>query len=233
MNNLSNYIIEKLKIDKDIEVRKIIPTKDDFDKIDKLFNSSLSNSLYYSSECEDIAKSCKHKISAIKLWLAMIQKTNSTPYIFKDTINSFPGNFGKEFIDKAIKLGATTEEIMFQYDLNNDKEKHNIPKKLEKSYNDMIDSLLSSPKHYLDDNKLSFELNYHIDTDGDNYTDEARNIINKRNGIIVLPFIVKYYNKKVQCEIGYVGNSFYFYSIDGKKIGTASLFQEALLKYLD
>ncbi len=197
MKNFKKYLIEA-KIDS----YSLKPEEEK--KIDSLF----TDKGFDTWACADLAKSCKNKVSAIRLWLGIILKTNSYPYRFKDTIISFPSNLGKELVDAALKKGATTEEIYYEYDIRKDNKEKTLPKKYEEEINNKIDAVLSKL-----DEEYIFEL--HLD-DLKYLSDKGKELLQKRNGMSIIPFTLIIANKKIECEIAWAGNAYYHYRVEDK-----------------
>lgn len=197
MKNFKKYLVEA-KID------SYSLKSEEEKKIDSLF----TNKGFDTWGCSELAKSCKNKVSAIRLWLGIILKTNSIPYRYKNTIISFPSNLGKELVDSALKKGATAEEIYYEYDIRKDNKEKNLPKKYEDEINNKIDNFLSR----LDD-EYAFEL--HLD-DLKYLSDKGKELLQKRNGMTIIPFALIISNKKIECEIAWVGNTYYHYRVEDK-----------------
>ena len=236
MKKLNTYIVEKLVIDNKVKVKHKDTFKpkefDDVKLIDVFGDHYYKGYDWY--ETAKLADSARNKYTCVRLWLALMFKTNSTPYIYNQTIHSYPGNFGIELVEKAIeKFGMTNEEIMDEFNRYNDKEEKELPKELEKLFYQRIESYLNMiiPK-----SKQNIELKYYI-PNGDFYSKTGKKFLddNASKKMIVMPFEVEYNGKRALCEIAYnVGNSkYYHFRTNNKDFMWSQDFLDELKKVLN
>lgn len=229
MNNLGTYIIEKLKINKDIKndfTHKCKPTKEDFKLIDDILDDYNGN----NGKFIDLADKYKDdKDQLVKYWVATMIRSGSTPYIKNGKgVCSLPGNYGKCFIENLKKLGLDDESIFFQYDIQKDQSEIDLNnnKKLKDLYYSKINVLIQS---VFQKGSYKIDLQY---TEYDKYSDKGKDLAEDKNGIITIPFILTYKNKSADCEISFVGPSYYNYQINGKNFIWSKQFYEAIQKDL-
>jgi len=226
MKNITTYIFEKLHINKDSKtpVRNCnVPKESDYKEVNNILKYCLQDNF---RGFQDLAEQCTDRDKSIRLWIATMLETGSTPYIFKDTIYSWPGNFGKDLIDNAIDLGADKEDIFFQYDLQKDT-KIEVHDKVIDYFNNCISSILDK---ILPNDNYATSLKY---DDWNNYSDEAKDINHKRNGIISIPFEIIYNGKKANAEFSFLGYSYYNFRLNNKNYKWSKDFGDALQKEFD
>lgn len=223
MKNITTYIFEKLHINKDTKgfVKKChIPTEKDYDNIDNILKNCSKNNF---REFNDLAEECTDRDKSIRLWVATMLKTGSIPRIFKDSICSWPGNFGKELIDNAINLGADKTDIFYIYDLQKETKceiNDNVIDYFNSAISTILDKILPS------DNYMTL-LKY---DDINNYSDNGRDLNNKRNGIITIPFEIIYNKKTVNAEFSFLGYTYYNFRLKDKNYKWSVDFADALKK---
>ena len=231
MKQLNQYIIEKFKISKDIKnislSDKYLPTDEDYKIISNIFDSTFRKSGYSYYAVEELVKGCRNKISCIRLWIGIMLCTKSKPYIYENSIHSYPGNYGISLINKAInKFGADISDIIDIYDECKKEEKKGIPKDLEESYNSKIEGILNQ---YFDTyTRNGFK--YTIDLVYNNCSKEAKDILNMNrlhmDDVVVLPYILEYSksNKILKCEVVYRGSANLLYTLNHRAEKTSSRF---------
>lgn len=226
MIELDNYIVEKLKLNKDIkDINTYTITKEDEEKVKDIFNSTSRYSVGYDRErCKNLANKCLSANSCIKKWVTIMIMTNSVPYIYKNTVISLPGNFGSYFVDRGIdQYNAKAQDFINAYELAKPEELHDLPTKLAAEYYDVIETLLDV---IIKNQKYRIEFNY---TDYDSYSKEALEIMKERNGKIALPFEVTYKNKSAKCEIIFIiGGTYYNYRVNDKNFKWSQQFIDEL-----
>lgn len=226
MRELNAYIIEKLKLNKDIKMtdsnmKLNVPKDEDYKFLKTLSIDDITN-------MDEVRKKCKYCTKMERYWIALMQLTDSRPFIYNGEIYSYPGNFGRHLLDNMLKNGFDIDDTYFQYDMQKDNEIHDtygIIKSVKDYYKHMVnDNLL----RYVDEN-LNIKLK---DFDDSNYTEKAKEIIRKRNGIIILPLELSMNSKSVDAELGFIGSSYYHYSVNGKKCYTFQDFTDEIKKQL-
>lgn len=227
MKNITTYIIEKLHINKDSKNPLMdcnVPKESDYKEINNILK--YCNKDNFGTGFQDLAEQCSDKDKLIRLWIATMLKTGSIPYIFKDTICSLPGNFGKDLINKAIDLGANKEDIFLQYDLqkNTKEEIHNT---VINYFNKGISVILD--KIFINDNYAT-TLKY---DDLNNYSDTAKDINHKRNGIISIPFKIICNGKTVDAEFSFLGYTYYNFRLKNKDYKWSISFADDLIEEFD
>ena len=226
MKNITTYISEKLHINKDSKnlVKDCyIPKESEYKEVNNVLKYCLQDNF---KGLRDLAEQCTDRDKSIRLWIATILETGSIPYIFKDTICSWPGNFGRELIDNAMDLGADKEDIFLQYDLQKNT-KVEINDKIIDYFNNCISSILDK---ILPKDNYATSLKY---DDWNNYSDEAKDYNHKRNGIISIPFEIIYNGKTVDAEFSFLGYSYYNYKLKNKNYKWSADFAGDLLKEFD
>lgn len=227
MKNITTYIFEKLHINKDSKtpLRDCnVPKESDYKEVNNILKYCDKDN--FGTGFQDLAEQCSDRDKSIRLWIATMLKTGSTPYIFKDTICSWPGNFGKDLIDNAIDLGADKEDIFFQYDLqkNTEVEVHDkVIDYFNNGISDILDKILPADNY-------ATSLKY---DDWNNYSDTAKDINHKRNGIISIPFEIIYNSKKVDAEFSFLGYTYYNFRLKNKNYRWSADFAGDLLKEFD
>lgn len=228
MRQINQYILEKLKINKDskIEINKnFIPTAEDL-------NSARITLKYCDKDkfsfIEEFAGTIKGKNKIMRMWIATMLKTGSIPYIDGDTVNSLPGNFGRTYIDRLLKdKELTAENILEQYkniskDINCEVDPH-----VTDYFNTEISIILNK---VLPKDNYATQLKY---DEYDNYGDLGIEQNKKRNGIITIPFDVIYGKYTVPCEISFLGYGYYNYRVNGKDYNWSNDWVDALKKELN
>jgi len=226
MKNITTYISEKLHINKDSKnpVKDCyIPKESEYKEVNNVLKYCLQDNF---KGLRDLAEQCTDRDKSIRLWIATILETGSIPYIFKDTICSWPGNFGRELIDNAMDLGADKEDIFLQYDLQKNT-KVEINDKIIDYFNNCISSILDK---ILPKDNYATSLKY---DDWNNYSDKAKDYNHKRNGIISIPFEIIYNGKTVDAEFSFLGYSYYNYKLKNKNYTWSADFAGDLLKEFD
>lgn len=233
MVDIITYIVEKLKINKDIKLSKseYELTDEDFEMVYSVITDKrITTGLHYGDAFSETIKNIRSNKKLTKLWTALMLETKSIPYINENTIISSTCNLGKEIIDKLLKNGADKEEIMYSYEINKEKEinpKYQVSN-LEDFYNDSVNQFVSKiadPKDY------NIELLY---DDIKNYSSKGIEHLNKRNGLIVLPFIVHYKKTSVKCELCFSFYHVYYYEmVEDINCGTISRFEQELANKLN
>lgn len=237
MKKLNTYIVEKLVIDNKVKVplkESWIPKSEDYERLKQNIFPTIGMYKGYSwYEVGLMANSARNKATCIRLWTAIMLMTNSTPYIYNNTIHSYPGNYGIELINKAIdKYGVTKEEIIKHFKNCNRDEKQKLPQQLKELYYQKIESLLNNtiPKSL-----QKIELKYYI-PEGDFYSKKGKELLdNEKLKVTLLPFELEYNGKKAICEIAFNGPSskYYHFRTNNKDFMWSQDFLDELKKVLD
>ena len=219
MNSLSQYILEKFKISKDIKYESqykiYFPSKYDRKKvIDELFSGQYG---YTSYDCYKMAQDAPSHAHVLRYWLAVLDYTNSKPYLYNKTINSFPGNYGKDFINRLLEFSSfKKDELLEIYEdfLNSDKYVgESIPEKLKNEYEQKVSSII---KLATKKDNIKYTIYYDARKNEDKFSKEGKSQIDKEKGAIILPFDIEYENKIISCEIGYRGFVYLYYMLEDK-----------------
>lgn len=227
MINISNYIFEKLKVNKDskTESSKYYPSESVLDFAKEFFNRM---ECYSYKKGEVVSKQYKTIDKLMPLWLAIMIYSKSTPYLSdnKKTVNSYPGNYGKELIDKMIEIDVKPDQIISEWEKIDFKD-NILPVSIEGYYKDKIENLVK-----LTGLNYKITVKSFIPIDGDHYTKEGKELLDKRNQYIVIPFEIEANGKKAICEISFMLISYYTWNINGKKYGTINSFLSGLIEEL-
>jgi len=240
MKTINNYIIEKLHLNKYTKVsdidNKYIPNEKTFDKVHNIcFFTPKSCSL---SAIKQAVKTLSNPISLIKLWLAIQIESNSTITQINNEVFSYPGNFGKQLIDKAFETDKTLsyDDIEEAYKLCIDKKLNDkyFNKNLLKYIKDCVEGLLENcikglSSHY---NLKEFTQENYSKFIKDNY----KSFYKENNPTIIIPFEITYDTSNIiNCEIvvSYEYTHYYGYFIEGKAYSSANAFAEELNRRLN
>ena len=213
MRNINTYITEKFRISKNSIASSASNYKLPdvaYDKINHtIFDSTFRRAGYSEYACQELAKSINSKDNCIKFWLATQYLTKSIPYKYKNTIYSFPGNYGYPFIDKLVsEFNFNEDDIdnllsIYKYGLGYKEVK--FPQLLKDHYNSNIESIINSTKYK---GVLDYELIFYDDIN--DYSKTTKEIFEKNTGSVIIPFYLIYGNERFKCEVINRGNSVYF-----------------------
>lgn len=230
MINIKQYIAEKFRISKNTSssLNKYLLDKQEYIRLYNIvFDNTFRETGYSEYCCSQLADSIKSKEACIKYWLSLINSTKSIPYKYKSTIYSFPGNYGLSFIDKLFDtFDIDVKELDYLlnlYELTKDKEYQEFPPLLKRSYEKAVQGLINMSSY---SNELSYELVFYNDIS--DYSEYTKVIFEKNKGLVIIPFILKYKNKKFKCEIIKRGSAYFNYKFEEYNYTLSSAFIERL-----
>jgi len=235
MNNLSQYIIEKLRINKDTKTdilknNYIINDENIFKYI--IDKNCINKNGYSLSDTERVANKLKYPKNLINVWIAILLMTKSTPIIKDDKIYSYPGNYGQPLLEKALKNNSEISffEIIDAYEKSKDEYQD---KYFKEDYNLYIKQCVET---LLDTTMKGLSSCYELKSfEEDSYSKFINDNLDKFKDKILIPFRVKYNKQTVDCEIivSYSGNRYYGFYINSKDCKYANGFVEKLAEELN